>query len=260
MMAPSIVMREGEVELVLGSAGSNRIRSALLQTIVGVVDRGLGARGRGATRRGCTSRTASSTPSRGSTSTCCARRDRARVVALPWLNLFFGGVQAVLSADAAPDRRRRSRARRRGGGGMRRRCWRSRLLAVRARPAAAGRSKRPTCSSSSAAAACPGASLTLLVNEEGGVNVQRQRGAEADCKLSDPQLIEARAHPGRTPANRRRAHLRSRRGPARCSAITLRDENGSVRFADNSAGQPTVLHKLALFVLQVAQQVCHLPI
>jgi gamma-glutamyltranspeptidase / glutathione hydrolase len=43
MMAPSIVLRDGEVELVLGSAGSNRIRSALLQTIVGVVDGGLGA-------------------------------------------------------------------------------------------------------------------------------------------------------------------------------------------------------------------------
>src|SRR4029077_6014537 len=44
MMAPSIVLRDGEVELVLGSAGSNRIRSAILQTIVGVVDHGLGAR------------------------------------------------------------------------------------------------------------------------------------------------------------------------------------------------------------------------
>ncbi len=44
MMAPSVVMRGGEVELVLGSAGSNRIRSALLQTIVGVVDHGLSAR------------------------------------------------------------------------------------------------------------------------------------------------------------------------------------------------------------------------
>src|SRR6202035_5390687 len=41
MMAPSVVMRDGKVELVLGSAGSNRIRSALLQTIVGVVDHGL---------------------------------------------------------------------------------------------------------------------------------------------------------------------------------------------------------------------------
>jgi gamma-glutamyltranspeptidase / glutathione hydrolase len=44
MMAPSVVMRGREVELVLGSAGSNRIRSALLQTIVNVVDRGLGVR------------------------------------------------------------------------------------------------------------------------------------------------------------------------------------------------------------------------
>jgi len=44
MMAPSIVMREGEVELVLGSAGSNRIRSALLQTIVAVVDHGTAVR------------------------------------------------------------------------------------------------------------------------------------------------------------------------------------------------------------------------
>jgi gamma-glutamyltranspeptidase/glutathione hydrolase len=44
MMAPTAVLRDGEVEVVLGSAGSNRIRSAILQTIVGVVDRGLAAR------------------------------------------------------------------------------------------------------------------------------------------------------------------------------------------------------------------------
>jgi gamma-glutamyltranspeptidase/glutathione hydrolase len=43
MMAPSIVMRDGEVEIVLGSAGSNRIRSALLQTVVAVVDHGMDA-------------------------------------------------------------------------------------------------------------------------------------------------------------------------------------------------------------------------
>jgi gamma-glutamyltranspeptidase/glutathione hydrolase len=43
MMAPTVVMHADDVELVLGSAGSNRIRSALLQTIVGVVDRGLTA-------------------------------------------------------------------------------------------------------------------------------------------------------------------------------------------------------------------------
>ena len=44
MMAPTVVLgTDGEVELVLGSAGSNRIRSAILQVIVGVVDHGLHA-------------------------------------------------------------------------------------------------------------------------------------------------------------------------------------------------------------------------
>jgi len=43
MMAPTVVLCDGEVELVLGSAGSNRIRSALLQTIVAAVDHGMDA-------------------------------------------------------------------------------------------------------------------------------------------------------------------------------------------------------------------------
>ena len=44
MMAPTVVLRDGEVELVVGSAGSNRIRSAILQVVVGVVDHGMAAR------------------------------------------------------------------------------------------------------------------------------------------------------------------------------------------------------------------------
>jgi hypothetical protein len=32
-----------------------------------------------------------------------------------------------------------------------------------------------------------------------------------------------------------------------------------VRFSDNSVRQPAVFRQLALFVLQTAQQVCHLP-
>jgi gamma-glutamyltranspeptidase/glutathione hydrolase len=44
MMAPTVVLGDDGVELVLGSAGSNRIRSAILQTIVGTVDHGLDAR------------------------------------------------------------------------------------------------------------------------------------------------------------------------------------------------------------------------
>jgi gamma-glutamyltranspeptidase / glutathione hydrolase len=43
MMAPTVVLRDGVPELVLGSAGSNRIRSAILQTIIRVVDDGLRA-------------------------------------------------------------------------------------------------------------------------------------------------------------------------------------------------------------------------
>ena len=43
MMAPTIVLRDGAPELVLGSAGSNRIRSAIIQTIVRAIDEGLRA-------------------------------------------------------------------------------------------------------------------------------------------------------------------------------------------------------------------------
>jgi gamma-glutamyltranspeptidase/glutathione hydrolase len=44
MMAPTAVLRDGVAELVLGSAGSNRIRSAILQTIVRVIDERMRAR------------------------------------------------------------------------------------------------------------------------------------------------------------------------------------------------------------------------
>ncbi|MEO8689778.1 MAG: gamma-glutamyltransferase [Solirubrobacteraceae bacterium] len=41
MMAPTVVSRDGAVHVAVGSAGSNRIRSAILQVIIGVIDRGL---------------------------------------------------------------------------------------------------------------------------------------------------------------------------------------------------------------------------
>ena len=43
MMAPTVVLGAEGPELVLGSAGSNRIRSALLQVVVNVLDRGMDA-------------------------------------------------------------------------------------------------------------------------------------------------------------------------------------------------------------------------
>ncbi len=41
MMAPSLVVRDGRVELVLGSSGSARIRSAIVQVVVAALDLGL---------------------------------------------------------------------------------------------------------------------------------------------------------------------------------------------------------------------------
>ena len=93
MMAPTVVLGDGgDVELVLGSAGSNRIRSAILQVIVGAVDHGLraheavvaprvhfedGARlrraGRAAATR-CARPAASSSPSARATSSSAACR------------------------------------------------------------------------------------------------------------------------------------------------------------------------------------------
>jgi gamma-glutamyltranspeptidase / glutathione hydrolase len=93
MMAPSVVTRDGEVELVLGSAGSNRIRSAILQTIVGVVDHGMDAGAAVAAPR-----------VHFEDGTVFAEPDvdlgelggQLPVVRFGALNLFFGGVQAVL--------------------------------------------------------------------------------------------------------------------------------------------------------------------
>jgi hypothetical protein len=100
----------------------------------------------------------------------------------------------------------------------------------------------------------PHARLTLLVDEEGGV---RCNGG-ASLRLSDPALVQARAiqEDLHGPASK---HISL---PARAGSVLsyyLRDENGSVRFADNSAGQPAAFRNLALFALQTAQQVCHLP-
>ena len=104
----------------------------------------------------------------------------------------------------------------------------------------------------------PSANLTLLVNEEGGVHcngVARRDGRT--LKLSDPQLVQARAiqEDLQEPAAK---HTALAAGPKAVLRYYLRDENGTVRFADDSAGQPKVFRQLALFVLQTAQTVCGL--
>lgn len=105
----------------------------------------------------------------------------------------------------------------------------------------------------------PAARLTLLVNEEGVVrcNPDPNRRVAAH-RLSDPQVIEARTiqEDLHDPASR---HESLPAAPGSVLAYYVRDQDGSVRFADNSPGQPPVLRKLALFVLSVAQGVCGLP-
>jgi hypothetical protein len=100
----------------------------------------------------------------------------------------------------------------------------------------------------------PGARLTLLFNEEGGVNCNAGHVHE----ISNAQLLEARGitEELEKPSSE---HLSL---PARAGSVFsyyVRDEKGSVRFADDSASQPSVLHHLQLLVLEVAQQVCQRP-
>ncbi len=98
------------------------------------------------------------------------------------------------------------------------------------------------------------AKLTLLVNEEGGVTCN---GRQAQQKLSDPQIIKAREIQEQL-EKPSAAHVSL---PPRAGSVLsyyVRDEKGSVRFSDNSAGQPAVFQKLQLFVLQSAQEVCRL--
>jgi gamma-glutamyltranspeptidase/glutathione hydrolase len=94
MMAPAIVLRDGVAELALGSAGSNRIRSAVLQTIIRVLDDGLDAQAAVEAPRvhwedGVVYLEPGIDPS--------GLRDRGATLA-PFrsLNLFFGGAQAAL--------------------------------------------------------------------------------------------------------------------------------------------------------------------
>ncbi|HEV2974293.1 MAG TPA: gamma-glutamyltransferase [Solirubrobacteraceae bacterium] len=97
MMAPSIVLRDGEVELVLGSAGSNRIRSALLQTIVGAVDHDRSAREAvDAPRVHLEAGVLYAEPGIAPDALAQAGAAHAgEIVRFAELNLFFGGVQAI---------------------------------------------------------------------------------------------------------------------------------------------------------------------
>ena len=96
MMAPTVVLREGRPEVALGSAGSNRIRSAIVQTIVGIVDHGLTAEE--AVRRDrlhFEQGVVEAEPGIPAEALREIEGDGFRVQRWAERNLFFGGVQAV---------------------------------------------------------------------------------------------------------------------------------------------------------------------
>ncbi|HEY8809566.1 MAG TPA: gamma-glutamyltransferase [Solirubrobacterales bacterium] len=96
MMAPTVVRRDGEIELCLGSAGSNRIRSAILQTVVRAVEQRMGAGDAvRAARLHFEQGVVQAEP--GIDEGALARIEARGIPVLrrPRINLFFGGVQAV---------------------------------------------------------------------------------------------------------------------------------------------------------------------
>ena len=96
MMAPTVVLSEGRPEIAIGSAGSNRIRSAILQTVLGVVDHGLAAQDAvSAPRLHVEEGQVDAEP--GVEDAALDRLEQAGWTVRRWseLNLFFGGVQAV---------------------------------------------------------------------------------------------------------------------------------------------------------------------
>jgi gamma-glutamyltranspeptidase/glutathione hydrolase len=96
MMAPSIVLERGRPRLVVGSAGSVRLRGAILQAVVNVVDHGLGVE---------EAITAPRVHLEGRDLHCEGGADRAELDRLEAMgypvvrwrrrNLYFGGVSAV---------------------------------------------------------------------------------------------------------------------------------------------------------------------
>jgi gamma-glutamyltranspeptidase / glutathione hydrolase len=102
MMSPTLALRDGEVVLGLGSAGSNRIRSAILQTVVRVLEEGMEAQPAvEAGRLHFEAGTVQAEP--GVDEAGLDDLERRGVPVIRWKreNLFFGGAQAVVRDPAS---------------------------------------------------------------------------------------------------------------------------------------------------------------
>lgn len=96
MMAPTHALRDGEIVLGTGSAGSNRIRSAILQTVVRVLEGGMSAaEAIAAPRVHYEAGTVQAEP--GADAGALDALEAAGIPVVRWRgrNLYFGGVQGV---------------------------------------------------------------------------------------------------------------------------------------------------------------------
>jgi gamma-glutamyltranspeptidase/glutathione hydrolase len=107
MMAPSVVLRDGGLELAIGAAGGTRLRSALIEVAAGVLDEGLPAgeavaRGRLHAAGG----RVQLEPGFSEATIAALAEDGFEVRVWPAQHHFFGGVSLVTPNDAAGDPRR----------------------------------------------------------------------------------------------------------------------------------------------------------
>ena len=265
MMSPTVVLARSAhpAELAVGSAGSNRIRSAVLQTIIRSIDDGLPAQEAvEAPRVHFEDDVVYTEPGIDTAELEHAGRALAPFRAR---NLFFGGAQAA-PADAGRRvlRRRRSAPRRsrgrrggritRSGGGAR--AWAAVSVPVAVLAAVAA-----------VAAGCglnvelpdlflvtrtgSGPKLTLVVNEGGGItcNGGRQK------TLSSSQLITARDLADNLSQDAH-AKLTFPAPPGTVYRYTVKLQQGTISFPDRAATAHQYLGQIEAFVLQAAQQYC----
>jgi hypothetical protein len=99
----------------------------------------------------------------------------------------------------------------------------------------------------------PGARLSLRVIDDGQVVCNgKQHDLPSKLLISARALVEDLAVPARAGRS-----LPPERGSI--LQYRIRTQDGTVRFADTSGGQPPVFYRAAYLVRQIAQQACRLP-
>jgi gamma-glutamyltranspeptidase/glutathione hydrolase len=115
MMAPTLVLDDGDLELAIGAAGGTRLRTALLTVLAGVVDRGLTAQAAVDVPRIHPAGDVVNAEPGADEATLAVLESRGRTVRR-WLERhhYFGGVSAVGQSGLAADPRRSGAALRAG--------------------------------------------------------------------------------------------------------------------------------------------------